>query len=367
MFARVYSLLDELAESWFRQCFVNYITTKVLKRLEANKIRGTFKEPPRTILLPISLGVSSITLLHILDEQIGTQLQRSSRASYKLHILYIAQSPVIEQAHHTKTMARLKERFPVHFYSSILLQDILDYDVNLEEEILKSTLPELKSSPADKHTRLLHLMSSLSSASSKTDLENVLRLRLSSAFARRHGYDTILYGDSTTRLAERTLSETAKGRGGSLPWLTADGTSPDGLRISYPMRDLLRKEIIAYSLMVSTPLTDLILNNEPPAPVSVLHKNNTIDNLMNQYFESVEQNYPSIVANVVRTSSKLIAPVSPYSSLACNICKLPIAKESRPWGGDQSSSIPPYADDHTVPRNLATLCYGCARLVQNAG
>ncbi|KAL8916443.1 MAG: hypothetical protein Q9208_008509 [Pyrenodesmia sp. 3 TL-2023] len=132
---------------------------------------------------------------------------------------------------------------------------------------------------------------------------SILRCRLITCLAEKHGCSGILYGDSTTRLAERTLSETAKGRGGSIPWLTADGQSPHAIKVVYPMRDLLRKEIAAYTAMTDPPLTPFILEGSSPVVVPS-SKNTTIEDLMSQYFDSVEQNYPSIVANVVRTSSE---------------------------------------------------------------
>ncbi|KAI4124467.1 MAG: hypothetical protein LQ338_004785 [Usnochroma carphineum] len=125
----------------------------------------------------------------------------------------------------------------------------------------------------------------------------ILRSRLITSLAKELRCSSILYGDSTTRLAERTLSATAKGRGAAIPGLTSDGQSPHGIKIVYPMRELLRKEIAAYATMTDPPLTPLILEDRSRGTVAS-SKNSTIEELMGQYFESVEQNYPSIVANV---------------------------------------------------------------------
>ena len=353
------------AELKSRTCFIKYVTTKVLKRLEMNKVRGAFKEAPRNLLLPVSLGLSSIAMLHILDEQLRNQSERSGRSSYNLNVLHVDQSPSIERADHQKALAFLKERFPSHTYSTVLLEDVFDYSINFEKEILHARSAVSETFTNDKNARLHHLMSSLPSETSRADVLNWLRLTLTIEIAKQHGYDSILLGDSTTRLAERTLSETAKGRGGSLPWLTADGVLPQGLKLIYPMRDLLKKEISTYASITSPPLTTLILDSISSYQTSVSARATTIDSLMSQYFESVEQNYPSIVANVVRTSSKLLAPSLSSTTLLCNICKLPIEEDSRRWGGDQASCTVSSVDGDMALKKIKALCYGCARSIED--
>ena len=350
-----------MAESQTRHCFRKYVFTKVLKRLEVNKVRSAFKDPPKTILLSVSLGISSITMLHILDEQLRTYLERNGRPNYSMHVLYVA---LDERADPQKSLDLLKERFPLHTYSMILLEDVFDYDPKIEMEIFDSKPIAVNSLTIDKYDHLKQLLTSLPSSTSRADIANILRLRLTSGVAKQMGYNYVLYGDSTTRLAERTLAETAKGRGGSLPWLIADGLHPDGPKITYPMRDLLKKEIETYATLTSPPLTNLVLDYGPPAQTSVSSKATTIDTLMSQYFESVEQNYPSIVANVVRTSSKLILPSFFSSTPLCKICKVPIVETSRRWGGDQDNCTLPSADEETISRDFEAACYGCARSIQ---
>ena len=199
------------------------------------------------------------------------------------------------------------------------------------------------------------VVQSLDSATSKADLIDVARRRLILAFAEQNGRNSILFGDSTTRLAERTLSETAKGRGLALPWLTADSNF-SGVDCIYPLRDLLRKELLAYAEGVSPSLTSLTI--EPPVKSPTSSKDTTIDGLMAHYFESVEQNYPSIVANVVRTSGKLVPHTMSETMEACTLCGHVFAQ--RHWGGEQQKVTPSKEDneDSTQDRQL---CYGCMR------
>ena len=147
----------------------------------------------------------------------------------------------------------------------------------------------------------------------------------------------------------------------SLPWQVSDGMSPHGIGFNYPMRDLLRKEIISFSSLTKPSLADLVLYQEPASHISASSKLITIDDLMTQYFESVEENYPSIVANVVKTSSKLKA-LSGDETTSCGFCGLPVTEGTDGifgWGGDQNSETPhEKADDYR-----GILCYGCSRSI----
>lgn len=337
---------------------MRYVATKVLKRLETNKLRGGFKELQKTLLVPVSFGVSSIVLLHLLDQQLGTRAESGRHAGYNLHILFVDQSTVLEHALFHDSLDLLKQKYPSHIFTAVSLEDCCEYGIGFALPAYADVLANSQIA-VDKLTRFKHGLLSLPSATSRADMIEILRRRLILAFAKAHGCDSILFGDSTTRLAEKTLSQTAKGRAITLPWLTADGSSSDGTKCSYPMRDLLRKELEAYASMTSPPLTPLICEVLSQVPAS--SKDATIDGLMTQYFESVEQNYPSIVANVVRTSGRLVASSTTEDTISCSICGYPVVNQS--WGGDQIDSTVPRMADNNESEDGKVLCYGCARTI----
>jgi cytoplasmic tRNA 2-thiolation protein 2 len=75
---------------------------------------------------------------------------------------------------------------------------------------------------------------------------------------------------------------------------------------------------------------------------------------MKQYFESVEESYPSIVSNVVRTSSRLQPQA--VGIARCRLCTLPVTKDQlgiEGWEGNQ--------DGERVLEDKYGLCYGCSR------
>lgn len=349
----------------YRDCFSKYVHTKTIKRMEAFRVRYSAAGQQRTLLLPISFGVSSITLLHILDHHLQVQKQRTGRTGFGLHIVHVINSPEEASDVESGLINQLKDRYPDHTLSVIQLANVFDnHDATtgLDKELMLEGYNNSDTSPPHQN-RLRRLLSSTTSATSRADIISILRTRLLVSFAKFHSYEAILWGDTTTRLAEKTLSETAKGRGFALPWNIADGLSPHGVTFQYPMRDLLKKELISYADMLSPPLPALVLDAPTQAPIN--SKNTTIDELMKQYFESVEQSYPSIVANVVRTTSKLHAPKSSNKDVECRLCGMPVAKSALGidgWGGNQE------AQNGDVEDADIGLCYGCTRVLpQEAG
>lgn len=324
------------------------------------------------LLLPVSCGVSSVTLLHLLDQQLQSHVDRTGRTGYKLHVLLVDTSKEEPNAPNIGQLEILKERYPQHLYTALTLADIFDYGLDFADGLFDSP-PEDGSndmSAIDRNQAKLHeFLSSMPSTTSRSDVLGVLRTRLIVAFAKANGCESILWGDSTTRLAEKTLAETAKGRGFSLPWQTGEGASPYGVRFNYPLRDLLKKELVTYSELTSSPLTSLITKETLSAPVSASAKNTTIDELMSQYFESVEQNYPSIVANVVRTSSKLRAPQPTSSEMSCGLCGLSVSEGMNGiycWAGNQQDGTESSESGSADVLRKSRLCYGCARTMHGA-
>lgn len=342
----------------FRKCFIQYVTTKAVKRMETYRTRGSMAKTPKKLLLALSFGPSSASLLRILDQHLQGQYDRMKRTAYELIVVHIDLH--VDEADRDDSNALLekyKARFPRPTYSITGLEEALLLDT-IDWTVIGIPKPTEVDTKIPGTERLQKVIGSMSSATSKADIVNTLLTRLLVDVAKKHGCESILFGDSTTRLAEKTLTETAKGRGFSLPWQVSDGMSPYAVGFNYPCRDILRKELVTFSSLITPPLTDLIISQASTSQISASTKSTTIDDLMAQYFESVEENYPSIVANVVRTSSKL-QPISGDNTTACSLCGLSVAEGTDGifgWGGDQNSHS-------QLDNNGSLLCYGCSRSI----
>ena len=215
-----------------RACYDYYVRSKCIKRMESYKIRpddATGQIP--TFLLPISFGVSSTTLLHLIDAQLqGQRLKKATRTRYRLKILHVDEAvldpPAAPPLQHLDSV---RQRFPdAGEFLSAKLEDIYSFPSQAE------ALGGRSSSTSSNTESMRALLSALPSPTSREDMAGIFRTRLIAAIADREGCRGILWGDSTTRLADKVMAEAAKGRGFSLPWQISDSESPYGWEISLP-------------------------------------------------------------------------------------------------------------------------------------
>lgn len=316
-----------------KPCFSKYISTKVVKKLESFRVRHSEPGNEKAVLFPVSLDACSVTLLNVISQHLKGQVEKTGRTGFRLSILHVKNSHLSGEEEEDALFSQLKERFPEHEYHYIELSDALAL------EGVSKLFGEESNDQTPSTDRLLHLLNKSNSATSRQDTLQTLHRKLVVQFAKTHDYEVIIWPHSATKLAERTLSETAKGRGGSLPWVVADGPSLHGIEFYHPLRDLLNKEIKSYVSFLEPPFNPKFYSAEIKPIVST--KNTTIDDLMEQYFSSVEKEYPSIVANVVRTTGKLVAPELSQME-QCELCCNPL-------------------EGHAPEKSR--LCYSCIRML----
>lgn len=190
------------------------------------------------------------------------------------------------------------------------------------------------------------------------------------------GCQAVLFGHSTTTLGALTLAETAKGRGFSLPWQINDGVLPvedfssrdrdptaatprkQTIRVHYPLREIYRKELDTYAALTDPPLAEIIPPEEAVdrAGSVVSHRDLSIDEVMVRYFADVEENYPSIVANVVRTTAKLSRL---DAEERCGVCGMTLDETGdERWKGEIGEG-----GGGGDGAGRSGLCYGCERSV----
>ncbi|CCU75180.1 hypothetical protein BGHDH14_bgh00205 [Blumeria hordei DH14] len=343
------------------QCFSVYITTKAIKRMETYRHRGPKTQASKKLLLPLSFGPCSTSLLYILNDHLQGQYDRMNRATYELIVVHINIFTTPKDREISfKRLQEFQSRFPRHCFRMINLEESLqveDIDWNTIDTFL---LPETRGQISP-DVKLSQLIGSIVSPTSRAEMVSILFFRLLVSFGRKNNCESVLFGDSITKLAEKTLTVIARGNGSSLQWQVSDGLSPLGISCKYPLRDLNKKEIVAFSLLATPPLDGLIIRDDT-TPMSSCEKPSTINDLMSQYFESVESNYPSIVANVVRTCGKLRTMTS-QNSTPCGLCGLPFDNEMGTLSCDSgiSSSHQPIQ----LPKHVSSFCRGCFKLVSN--
>ncbi|KAK7937982.1 uncharacterized protein PG986_014850 [Apiospora aurea] len=434
------------AERVCPQCFRAYVGNKTIKRMEQmqRETRNSGSKlpmrPQRYLLALSCAGASSTALLNLLHDNLARQQAPQSakgvkggkgggqRVRFEIVVAWVdcdlSRPPPVspsadseataEKETQTQTQTeteadaawqRYQARYPSFTFHRIPLSSALSLRT---KSIDWSSLPPLNADLTAPHEQLADLLyTRLATPSSRADVQRLLVRHLLMDAAVREGCDVLLLGTNTTALAELTLSETAKGRGFSLPWQVNDGPfrlpsfasylssgqgeqtttsttesedeAPSKLSIYHPLREIFRSELQTYITLTTPPLTDLLpaSTTSPAAGAAVVsHKDLSIDEVMSRYFAEVEVNYPSVVANVVRTTGKLERPggaaaedKKPIITTAddnttrshqkqCGLCGIVLDEvgDAR-WRGELGEQAA------EVEERRGKLCYGCSRSV----
>ncbi|KMW68734.1 cytoplasmic tRNA 2-thiolation protein 2, variant [Blastomyces dermatitidis ATCC 18188] len=288
--------------------------------MEKYRPRNAEKNNQRKFLLPLSYGVSSSTLLHILNLQLERQISSGlGRRTYEIHVLNVG---ICGQPDNHR-LDLFCEAYPLHTYTQVPLHSIFKYDTAIEDIISEYGGPEFRDDQSKMdQERLDHFRLSLSTAAARTDIDGILLTRLVVAIAKELDCDAILWGDSDTRLASKALSNVAKGRGFSAPWDVCDGMTPWGIQFNFPMRDVLKFELSTYASL-ALPKSLNVVDSERPSVDNLSSKNLSIEDLLAHYVETQGEKYPGIMANIVRTIDKLQAP-APDTGYKCVLCGMPV-------------------------------------------
>ncbi|KAK4123988.1 hypothetical protein N657DRAFT_619285 [Parathielavia appendiculata] len=406
--------LDSRSHPVCRDCFIKFIGTKCIKQIG---LLGKETRPPapssggrptgtRHYLLGLSLGVSSTVLLHLLNENVEFQLAKGRNAPFDLTVVHIDTTTTITTTLPTqtqqptsttpspslchvaeKTLEAYRARYPRFTFITLPLSSALTSSsasafTSTTDDRRQPDLPYLFETSSSSTT---------TTAASREDVTRHLTRRALQSQARARGCQALLLGHSTTALAELTLAEAAKGRGFALPWVVGDGPAPpasiglslggeggepgdgdgggeedehyenkdkDRLLVYHPLRDALRKELVIYAGLVEPPLTELIQADKQDDGLVVSHKDLSIEEVMTRYFADVEESYPSVVANVTRTTGKLVRAGEEGAEI-CGLCGLPLDEDGdERWRGELG--IQKRSGTATATW-LGRLCYGCER------
>ncbi|KAF3059619.1 Cytoplasmic tRNA 2-thiolation protein 2 [Daldinia childiae] len=437
------------AESVCETCFAYYVSSKAIKRLEAlqreTAAPRSTKGPrrPQRYLVGLSCGPSSTALLHVLTENVRQQRargQKTSRFEYvAVHVVDDTIPSSVKrgggdgdddgEGNKDPYIAAFRTRFPDANLQTVPLSSALDLpSIDWTSLPTPPTPQDPSTTPSHRLSQILH---SLPSTTSRADIHRLLIRHVLVAASSTRSCDALLLGHSTTSLAELTLSETAKGRGFSLPWLVNDGAVPvpsslnhgfpsngngnddnnnnnniattngvptetaGHLPIYSPLRELFRKELVLYLSQASPPLISILppreaakINNSAGAGAAngsggiaavVSHRDLSIDDVLGRYFSEVEASYPSVVANVVRTTGKLLRrPVNDDHShdyegnitnsnanngrTNCGLCGALVDElGDERWRGEIGDDEDGNGDRAETRRKL---CYGCQRSIR---
>ena len=321
------------------ECFQRFARSKVMKRMETYRFKNNTDGRRRKLLLALSGGISSQTLLHILDGHLQKQLATQHRTAYDLIVAYVETSTDVGGTA-LQWFTATREKYSHHTFLPMLpLFSVCEVDEQFEDDMRQLGFPRQPNEPTSEFVgRLLH---SARTATAGNDILETLKQRLIYACARRHDCEGILWGHSDSRLAAKALAAVAKGRGASLHADVMDGPMWTDMTSINPLRDLFQEELELYMSFQPSDVRSLAVQSTPKSSISI--RSTSIDELLTTYIATQGEKYPNIMANVVRTIGKLEPSTSSGDDSLCRLCK---------------SSLP---YDVQVSNPNVSLCHSCTR------
>ncbi|KAG8668871.1 Cytoplasmic tRNA 2-thiolation protein 2 [Fusarium poae] len=359
-----------------RDCYIQFVTYKLNRRLGAlhKDTRSSKALTTRRHLAGLSFGPSSSVLAQILSEQARHHSENKASSPYEPVIVHIDTdlSHVEGESPAQKLLSEYRRAFPHATFECVPLKEVLSV-----KSIDWSTLPLDAGTPEeDASARLQRLFDALPTLTARSDVLRLLIRHLLLQKAQDFACTALLLGHSTTSLAALTLSEVANGRGFAVPTQVADGMTTvctyeavEGgaaqeisrldFPVYYPLREIFRNEMKQYIDLV--PSLKEVVPVDPAGTKAgssvVSHKDLSIEEVMARYFESVEEGYSGIVANVVRTAGKLErVPGKTF----CGSCGMSLdAEGDSRWAGEIGDD----PGDGPSAADAGRLCYGCKRSI----
>lgn len=346
-----------MLRTFTRPCFLRYADNKCSSGMKQYRMLGDAAKTRKQHkhLLPLSFGASSSVLLHMINGQVEHQLAGPLKfTNYDVHVLAVDPSTISpSRPSCEKQFDLVRQHYPRHTYTMIPLHSIFEYDPDISNVLRQVAGSGFEDDESKSYReRLDTFRASIPTTTSKDDIDNILLFRLIVAFAQHHGCETILWGDSDTRLAAKTLANVAKGRGASLTWQVRDGPTPWGLEFIFPLRELYRTELEQYAKLV--PSVESIVIPDRSASEALSNRDLSIDELLNNYVLTQGIKYPGIMANVVRTVNKLRPAGFTSDQARCILCTSPIEPDSQSLDGAEIT-------DSNAQNPPLQLCYGCRR------
>ncbi|PHH61044.1 hypothetical protein CDD81_812 [Ophiocordyceps australis] len=339
-----------------RPCYVTFVESKAGRRLGAlaRDTRTSARPAPRRYLGGLSFGPSSTLMAQVLDDSARFHSSRKSSPAFEPHLVHVDTHLPRHPSQHDSSAQRLLEAYRKRF-TRVSFECVHLCKALALNTIDWSLFPSVAATEhvKDENERLEIIMNSLPSATSRADVTRLLIRHILLHMALHGSYTALLLGHSTTALASLALSEVANASHGTE---AADKAAKWAeIAIYYPLREIMKHEIMLYLELVPS-LRELMPTDSTETSNSIVsHKDLSIEQVMQRYFDSVEGSYSGIVANVVRTAGKLDRFTN--DSSFCALCGMTLdEKGDSQWAGELGHSL-------EAQRTPTLLCYGCKRSI----
>lgn len=316
-------------DAFCRGCFVRFIRGKQRKQMSDDRFKVKFSEKATQTRVVFDFRLDeydSLVLFDILIEWLKEQRSMGprSRVGFLLEVVIIDSSRLSKAK---DVIEKLKVK-----YSAELLVALSVSFVVINPDAFCSANSDMINLTQDGGVKITinggsqstywKLLDQVDDQSTREDLRSLIHEELLRRFAKD---SIIVKSDSMATLAINILSLTIQGRGSEIATTLTDGPS-----LFHPLRDVLHSELRVYAQLESLDTILPVVKREVVKPEAKSAKCKTIHELVSEYFQSIELEYPEVISTVEKIGSKLSSPCGDEKHL-CPVCNKPMHDDAKQW------------------------------------
>lgn len=323
-------------ELFCQNCFLRFIYGKQRKQMSSDKYKVKFNEHVvrEKVVLPLSFGKNSLVLLDVLIGLFDEQMKNPrAKLGFEINVVHIDDSKVRNYHNDADTLIRnLKEVYHIERYPIKITKIEIQSFMNRGSAATVRLLSEFTSTKValDGTVSIERIFEGCPNRASKQDLIQIIIKDLINNYSVSSGASSILWGHSMSSLANEVIALTVKGRGSEIYSNLTDGAETilgKSIDIIHPLRDCSDGEIDKFIEMKEM---DQFTLQSVDRQENLMNKQKTINEVVSNYYKTVDGVDDNIVSTVVKTGAKLDEPTR-FDGKFCSICDKKIYNDPMNW------------------------------------
>lgn len=316
-------VVTRICEALCKDCFMEYFTHKFRATIGKHKIIEKNEE----VLYAYSGSGSSVAMLNLISQGTGDAAYLKKRFTFKPTILYIEDHKLLDKEcdsqtrkEHIQKVIESLEFSGFKIYFSLIENSIIDEEKEESEPLFYESNEKLNFNKDESQLceRFVQFANDIKTETSREEMFKRLRMKLINKIAKKLAINKILFSLNCSKLTVDLLSNVAMGKGAHISAEMALEQKHNDLIYLRPLREVTSKEIAFYNHF-SNKESSIISSNS-----SLLNPpNTTIYRLTEKFINGVQNDFPTTVATIFRTSDKLVPFESESNKIIenCTLCE----------------------------------------------
>nr|XP_022917633.1 cytoplasmic tRNA 2-thiolation protein 2 [Onthophagus taurus] len=292
-------------DCYCKECFVNGTLHKFKAFL--GKLRLSRRD--EKVLVSYKTGHVTCTLLQFLRNGLDTMAEQK-RLKFQPIFIYVEKNYHLSLEERKNVLKTISEHVN-HFNFKLYMVSFGDY-IKTGQLTLFESWNTIKLS--EDNNDIYEILKEKTKLTYQKEIFHIFERDLLIKSAKSLGCSFIFTTDLTADIAVNLLTNVSLGRGNQLPLDIGVIDDRDEIKIIKPMRHLNMKECVFYNYF----------NNVEPVITRVIDEKpySSVQNLLTNFIDKLQVDYPATVTTVLRTGDKLSMDLANQS--ICEFCKAPI-------------------------------------------